>query len=247
MDKGNTADPRFYRVYQDLPDCAFRVVVETTDLYIRADGDFTGEALAAARSSRRIIEEHIAACPQFATSLSPLPLPEGSGKLDEMVAAMYRAGEAADVGPMAAVAGAVACRVGRIVRKKSSRVLVENGGDLYLDTDQSVLMGIYAGPSPFSGRIGLRFEPDPLPLAVCTSSATVGPSLSTGKADAATVVSRDAALADAVATALGNRVTGPEELEGALDWALSIPGIMGALAITGENIGLRGEMVLEKI
>jgi ApbE superfamily uncharacterized protein (UPF0280 family) len=160
---------------------------------------------------------------------------------------MYRAATAAGVGPMAAVAGAVARWVGRMLREKSDWVIVENGGDIHIDTGRPVTVGLYAGTSPFSGRIGLRLDPGPMPLGVCTSSATVGPSLSFGRADAATVVSRDAALADAAASGLGNRISGPADLEAALSWVLDVPGVMGALAVCGGRMAARGEIEIVKL
>jgi ApbE superfamily uncharacterized protein (UPF0280 family) len=124
---------------------------------------------------------------------------------------------------------------------------VENGGDIYIDADRPVTVGLYAGASPFSGKLGLKLDADGLPWGVCTSSGTVGPSLSFGCADAATVVSRDAALADAVASGLGNRIQHPEDIEAALDWTLSISGVTGALAIVGNRLGCRGDLTLEKL
>jgi hypothetical protein len=43
-------------------------------------------------------------------------------------------------------------------------------------------------------------------LGICTSSATVGPSVSFGTADAVTIFARDVALADAWATAICNEI-----------------------------------------
>ena len=75
----------------------------------------------------------------------------------------------------------------------------------------------------------------------------MGPSLSFGRADAATVVSRDAALADAAASGLGNRIRGPDDLEAALAWVLDVPGVMGALAVCGGRMAVRGEIEIVKL
>lgn len=219
---------------------AFHAAVETTDLYGLADRDLSAEALAAARRVRAEIEEHIRRVPEFSTSLRPLGPPAGA--LPDVVARMYAASGAAGVGPMAAVAGAVAQAVGRELRQWSREVLVENGGDLYLDLAEEATVGLFAGTSPFSGRLGLRVEAGRTPLGVCTSSATVGPSLSFGCADAATVVAPDAALADAVATGLGNRVRVAADLESAVAWALAVPGVTGAVAILGDRLAAAGEV-----
>lgn len=219
---------------------AFQVEVGTTDLYLRADRDLSAEARAAARRARGEVEAHIRAHPAFATSLTPLAPPAVDAP--PLVAGMYDAGRAAGVGPMAAVAGAIAGAVGRELRDWSQEVLVENGGDLYLDLVADAVVGLFAGTSPFSGRLGLRVAATRTPLGVCTSSGTVGPSLSYGRADAATALATDPALADAVATALGNRVQEPGDLQGAVEWALAIPGVRGAIVILGDQLAAGGEV-----
>jgi ApbE superfamily uncharacterized protein (UPF0280 family) len=243
-------DFRFYRSYESSGNAAgkgfaFRVAIETTDLFIRADRELTDAALKAAQAARSAVAEHIRQRPEFAETLVPLDDP--TEPQPAVVAAMYRAARAAGVGPMAAVAGAVAEAVGRELRKSARWVMVENGGDIYIDADRPVTVGLYAGASPFSGKLGLKLDADGLPWGICTSSATVGPSLSFGCADAATVLCRDAALADAVASGLGNRIQRPEDIEAALDWTLSISGVTGALAVVGNRLGCRGDLTLEKL
>jgi ApbE superfamily uncharacterized protein (UPF0280 family) len=235
---------RFYRDYSAKKGAAFRAAVETTDLFIRAEKDLTREALAAIRSEREKLVEHIKLHPKFESSLVPLEEPSDAPPIAAM---MYRAAKAAGVGPMAAVAGAMAQRVGMALRRRSSFVIVENGGDIYLDTGRETLVGLWAGTSPFSGRVAIRVDCKPGPLGVCTSSGTVGPSLSFGTADAATIISSDAAFADAMASALGNRIQSPSDLEGAVEWAASVRGVIGALGIIGDKLAARGELSLEKI
>ena len=116
-------------------------------------------------------------------------------------------------------------------------------GDLYLFGDSFSSVGLWAGPSPLSGRVALSVDPSQ-GVAVCTSSGTVGPSLSMGRADAATVISPSGALADAAATELGNRIRHSEDMEKALDWVLSITGVTGAVVVMGETIGAKGEVEL---
>jgi ApbE superfamily uncharacterized protein (UPF0280 family) len=68
----------------------------------------------------------------------------------------------------------------------------------------------------------------------------VGHSLSFGKADSVTVISPDAALADAVATGACNIVQEKSDLERALDYACSVEGIHGALIIFRDSLAARG-------
>ncbi len=223
----------------------FRVEVETTDLFLRADRNLAPEALALARKARGAVAAHCRAHPAFATALAPLAPPDDA--LPPVVAAMYRAADAAGVGPMAAVAGAIAGAVGRGLRTWSREALVENGGDLYLDLAAAATVGLFAGASPWTGRVGLRVAASQTPLGVCTSSGTVGPSLSFGRADAAVVLAPDPALADAVATAVGNRIKTPGDLEAAVAWALTIPGVTGAVAVLGTHLAAVGDVELVEI
>ncbi|PLX41413.1 MAG: hypothetical protein C0608_05620 [Deltaproteobacteria bacterium] len=240
------AELRFYRDYAPSAGGgkAFRAAIETTDLFIRAERSLKKEALLAIREAREIVEEEIALSPEFLTSLTPLGEREEAPPL---VRSMYRAGVLAGTGPMAAVAGAVAGYVGKKMREHSPWVLVENGGDLYLDTGRVTTVGLWAGTSPFSGKLAFKVDATKRPIGVCTSSGTVGPSLSYGRADAATVLSHDVALADAVATELGNRIKRPAQLEDGVDWALSVEGVFGAIAIMGGRLALRGDLELEKL
>ena len=90
-------------------------------------------------------------------------------------------------------------------------------------------------------------EPGQTPLGICTSSGKVGPSLSLGLADAAVVLAPSAALADAAATAVGNRVRSADDMEAALELGQSIRGVTGIVIITGDRMGARGDVKLAEI
>ncbi len=118
------------------------------------------------------------------------------------------------IGPMAAVAGAIAgFAVQAMTDEGATYAVVDNGGDICILNDQPLLVGIYAGPSPIRD-LAFEIPARTGPLGICTSSGTVGPSISFGFADAAVAVSQDVALADAAATALGNAVSATGPLEG---------------------------------
>lgn len=151
------------------------------------------------------------------------------------------------VGPMAAVAGAIAQFVTRDLLRFSKEVIVENGGDIYLASEKERVVGIYAGSSPLSLRIGMVIEPEKTPLGVCTSSGTVGHSLSFGRADAVSVLSRSGALADAAATAIGNIVKGARDIEKGLARGSEIEGVSGVLIVVGEKMGVWGEVRLVRL
>lgn len=146
------------------------------------------------------------------------------------------------MGPMAAVAGAIAEYVGKGLLLHTDEVVVENGGDIFLRTKTPATVAIFAGESPLSLRVGLRTEPENTPLGICTSSGTVGHSLSMGKADAVCAVSESCSLADAAATSVGNHVKSHADIGQAIHFGKSIPGIMGLVIIIGDKIGMWGKL-----
>ena len=219
----------------------FRVVVKETDLWVLAARDFSPEVRDLVIQERQQLEAYIAGHPDFLTSLVPWPADPFA---PPVVREMIEAARATGVGPMAAVAGALAARVGRQLASLSPEVIVENGGDIFLAIQQPATVALFAGKSPLSHRVGLKIDPSLSPLGVCTSSASVGHSLSFGRADAACVLAESAALADAAATALGNRVQGLDTIAFALAWAAALPDILGAVIIVGEKLGAWGQVEL---
>lgn len=223
---------------------SFEVAIAETDLWIRAQTDLSQEAFRAIREARREIEAQIRRDPCFLTAMEPYAVPE---EAPEIVVDMARAAEKAGVGPMAAVAGAVAEQVGQRLLPFSEEIIIENGGDIFLKTATPCTMGIFAGSSPLSNRIAIKIYPDRTPMGVCTSSGTVGHSKSFGRADAVVVLSRWTALADAVATAAGNRVKSPLDIHRALTFAMNVVGVEGIVVIIGDRIGVQGEVELRGI
>ncbi len=248
----SSKDPRSYRqrTYRGLVDRAELVVTQVrlrqTDLQILADRDVTqpaGELVAGCRLQlERYIERHQA----FARSLAPLPDDELAPPIvRRMLAAAARAG----VGPMAAVAGAVAEFVGSgLVAAGCKEVIVENGGDIFLLRSRPCTIAVFAGQSPLSNRVGLRLAARQQPLGVCTSSGTIGHSLSFGRADSVTVVADSVATADAAATRLGNEAGAhgdPGQMVGrVLEAAGRLQAISGVLVICGEAMGAVGAIEL---
>ncbi|RJX28252.1 MAG: UPF0280 family protein [Desulfarculus sp.] len=220
---------------------AFRACVKETDLWILAPGQMQDQAVDSIIRHRRGLEQYLLANPSFLHSLTPLP-PDPLAP--PLVKAMLAAGQTAGTGPMAAVAGAIAQAVGCDLKALAGAVVVENGGDLYLDAGWDLTVGLGAGGSPLSGRLALAIPATRMPLALATSSGTVGHSLSLGRADAATVLAQDGALADAAATALGNRVQAPADLAPALDWVSALPGVLGAVIILGRKLAAWGQVEL---
>lgn len=217
----------------------FQITVKETDLMIGASHPLVSHARELVLTHRGYLENYIERHPDFLTTLVPWHL---DGPVPAIVRDMSLAGEKAGVGPMAAVAGAISEIVGRGLLEKSDEVIVENGGDTFFKTAAPVVVGIYAGRSPLSMNIGLRVDSCNYPVSLCTSSGTVGHSLSFGKADAVCVMSDSCALADAAATAVGNRVQSFRDISAAVHFGKSIPGVTGLVVIIGKEMGLWGDL-----
>ena len=238
-------EPRTYRTSVASAELVtFEVVHAETDLQIAALSDLTQQARELVRAVRTDLDGYVGRHPHFAASFVPV---EVEPDAPAVVRAMAEAALVARVGPMAAVAGAIAEHVARGLATHSREVIVENGGDVYLmgRTGRRVLL--LAGDSPLSGRLAVVLEPEALPAAVCTSSGTVGHSTSLGSAQAVTVLADSGALADAAATAGGNRVHGPEDVERALEDIRALPGVRGVVVMAGDRVGAVGDVRLERI
>jgi uncharacterized protein len=222
----------------------FKAVVKETDLAIYAKKPMEKLAIDFLLKHRGYLEAYIDRYPEFATTLLPWPLFEPAPKI---VRDMVWAGHQTGVGPMAAVAGAVAEHVGTDLLAHSSEVIIENGGDVFLKTDDPSIVGIFAGKSPLNLRIGIRVYSKNEPISVCTSSGTVGHSKSMGKADAVCVISRSCCLADALATAIGNLVSMESHIPKGIEFGKQVPGVQGIVIIVDKKIGVWGDIEIVRI
>lgn len=222
----------------------FRVLVDESDILVSAERPLQNLAERALRSVRADLHTYIARDPVFQTTLVPHDVPPDAPPIVRDMAAAARV---CGVGPMAAVAGAVAEYVGRTLLTESSQVIVENGGDIFIATARPRTAAVYAGNSPLSGTIGIRTTRSDRSFGLCTSSGTVGPSLSFGHADAAVILAESAILADAAASFLGNRIHSPADIESALQSLGTLTGVWGGVVVIGEHLGGWGDIELVQI
>jgi len=189
---------------------------------------------------RRILEEYIALHPEFRDSLEPLDLLAGA---PDVARSMALAAKLVGVGPMAAVAGAMAQYAGRAALDAGAReVIVDNGGDIYVCAVEPVIIGLKTGTADLADRLAFSLEADDTPVSICSSSGKMGHSMSLGQCDLATVVAKDSALADAAATRAANLVTTVDDIDPALENIAGIEGIDGVMIIKGDRIGLAGKL-----
>lgn len=238
---------RDYRALHEARDLHyFHIQLKETDLDIAVDQESYQDHLIplcqeTVRRLRGDLEYYISRQPTFRTSFVPLRLlPAAPALARHMAGAAFKTG----VGPMAAVAGAFAQAVGEMLMEQVQEVIVENGGDIYLNCQKDRLVSVFAGRSKFSQRLGIKIKAENGPMGICTSSGTVGPSISWGKADAVVILAPDTALADAAATGAANLVQTPEDLMKAIEFAQNIDGVSGVLAIKDDKMAAWGKFEL---
>lgn len=251
MSKVSGFQPRLYQNWiKDTDLVSFNVAVKETELYVRAEKNLSQKCLKTITKYRKMVEKYIETHPEFRTSLEPLKADKSSPLI---IQDMAHCAKNANVGPMASIAGAISEYVGSELLQYTSEIIVENGGDIFLKVSKPRTIGIYAGEkSAFSQhlsntgkktiRIGLKIKPEETPLGICTSSGTVGHSLSFGNADAVVVVSKSAILADAAATAIGNIIQQESDIPAGIELAGKIKGIKGVILIKNDKMGLWGSI-----
>jgi ApbE superfamily uncharacterized protein (UPF0280 family) len=197
-------------------------------------------AIKSIKQNRKALEEYIEAHPKFLYTLDPIPAPA-----EPLVAKlMAEAAEKAKVGPMAAVAGVLAdLAVNDMVADGCEVAVVENGGEISALSNVPIDVAVAAGDTPLSRRFGFRLTD--FPVGIATSSGRFSHALSFGDAEAATVFCRNAGLADAAATAVGNVVKGDNYRRGiqqGIDKALSIQEVDGVLIMYKGHVGTAGKI-----
>ncbi len=242
--KHNTWQRHYRTLYTErLGECAFQLLLEESDLHVIAKENLASPMLETLGNLRADIKTWAALYPEFRTSLTPLPIPQ---KAPQIIQRMYAGALKAQVGPFAAVAGSIAQILAEAYAQLSPDIIVENGGDIYMFSQRPRTVALLADPKG-GPSLGLQLEAEDFPLALCASSATIGHSLSLGNGELAVVRAKDGALADAMATALGNHLQGESSVERALDFAQSVAGVEGVFVQCGEAIGVWGNMVLTHV
>ncbi|MBN1472678.1 MAG: UPF0280 family protein [Syntrophaceae bacterium] len=217
---------------------SYNVIVGETDLFITSDTDESEYVLKSIYLYRSFIQTYISSHPEFLTSLEPVTKDDFAPVI---IRDMIESSRIVNVGPMAAVAGAIAQYVGYDLLKINSNVIVENGGDIFIKTQNDIQVGIFAGNSLLSNKLKIGVKKEEMPLGICTSSGTVGHSVSFGYADAVCVKAKSVSLADAAATALGNKVKKTGDIEKTLNSGAQIMGIMGIIIVMGKHLGVWGD------
>ncbi len=225
----------------------YRVTVKETDLSIYSNIDVCSDIRESVLKFRGIIESFIHAYPKFMKTLIPF---FEKGPVPQIIKHMIDAGHVAGTGPMAAVAGTISEFTVKDIINRNNKVtdlIIENGGDTFIYSGKPYTVAIHAGRSPLSMKFGITFDETKEYVSICTSSGTIGHSLSFGKSDAVCVISESGALADAIATSLGNKVKNVSDIKKTIDIGKKIIGVEGLVIIKNDKIGIWGNIKLVPI
>ncbi len=231
---------RIYRNYNSKKEYKYNVTIKESDLFIISDKYLKKEAYSILLKYRIQIENFIKTCPEFLKSLTPI---EFKNNKPEIINEMLIASKKANVGPFASVAGAISQFVCKDLKKLCNEVIIENGGDIYIDTQNERLVQIY---SNHFDNIGIKIKKEMQPIAICSSSAKIGHSLSFGKADLVVVIGKNAPICDAFATSICNKIRNENNLQNVLN-NVKEKSIYGIIAISNNKIAIKGKIEFVKI
>ncbi|MBD3349972.1 MAG: hypothetical protein GF364_00620, partial [Candidatus Lokiarchaeota archaeon] len=205
-------------------------LISESDLYIK----FGIQKLLA---DRKILKQFIKQHSEFKSSFKPLQYKD----CPEIVEQMINASTLTYVGPMAAVAGALADSMGIYMKEKGAQIsVIENGGEVFISSVEDIYIALYSMTTILKGKVGFLFRGKQYDIGLGTSSGTFGHAISLGKADTVTVFAINAAIGDAAATRIANEVNG-EDIEGSVGKGLEIAddleNVHGVLISRGKFIG----------
>ena len=234
---------RFYRhALKGLNTC--EVAYKESDLYIVSNNALDQDALKAALIKYySVIDAYAKEHAEFVTSLTPL-IPDASAPC--IVQDMTTASRSAGIGPFSTVAGAIAHYLGRDFMDKTDELLIENGGDIFININQPKRIGLYLGESFTKPTLTMTIASRGEPFGICSSSATIGHSLNFGTADLVTIIARDALIADAFATHYSNRIHTQADAHAVLDEAIKNPLIEGIVIAACKKLFFWGALQINQ-
>ena len=229
---------RYYRSVCHSHLKSYEITYKESNLFIEACEDSQLEAFEILRRSRKELESYISYNNEFFRSLEPI---KNDKRAPILVQRMIEASHKAGVGPMACVAGAIADVIGRFLLKRCDECVVENGGDIFLKLNQKPIIGIVTNNRYFKDKLSIEINKSNFAYGICSSSATIGPSLSQGSADLSLIVSHDVLLSDALATASANIIKNETDLNSAVDFVRG-KDIIGCLFIKDKSLAVWGDL-----
>lgn len=218
-----------------------RLAYKYTELYITSDTDISGKLRGPLISFYEQLEKAIKENKEFEESLAPLKIDKSC---PAAVRDMCRSAALFDVGPMAAVAGTICDTIAREVSGACSFLMIENGGDAYIKSENTVKASLFTGSRYFPENIDISIGPGSTPCGLCSSSGMIGHSFSMGKSDLVTVMSGSTAEADAAATAIANAVKTRSDVDRIMEKYTHHSHLKGLIILKDDRMAAWGDLQL---
>ncbi|MFX1498707.1 MAG: UPF0280 family protein [Promethearchaeota archaeon] len=215
------------------------IISESREAILRAKKEFYYQ--------RPLLEEYISHHKEFYSSFTPVKIQTDL----EIIKLMAQAAILCDVGPMATVAGAFVDLMLNVMKDRNNEsdelkvALIENGGEVAVDSMKSMKIALFAGNNKLNINIGFLIKKKDCPIGIATSSATIGHAISLGEADAVTIFAKNATIADGAATKICNLVKGNDiesSIKKGLNAADDLTDIFGAFITRQNKIGITGKI-----
>ncbi len=219
----------------------WHLAYRNTDLYVASSKNIIDALVKHLIDFYEAVDRVSKTNPAFLKSLSPL---RENMSYPEIINEMVRKSAVYGVGPMASIAGAVCDYIGRKLMGEARTIIIENGGDIFIKSGHQVIAGIYTENIKLGDKLKLKIQPKNTPCGLCSSSGTMGHSLSLGKTDLVSVLASTTISADAAATALANRISEEGQIQSSIEEFKKMPALKGILVIKSSKIGLWGQMEL---
>ena len=219
---------------------SFDVSVGNLQLRISAAENLRDEARIVALKHWEQLEAYIAGHSTFKTSFVPMPVGPGA---PAVVRSMGAAAEAAGVGPMLTLPGAMAEAVARDLSQHARNVVVSTEGDTFAMHHRAQTFVVE--PAMGAGRPGIAVRiaaGRPFAFYASAGRSRINPGI--GHARVVAVLAEHGAVADAAASAIGLAMHLPTHVDRALEAArrLVVCGMRGVVILAGSQIGVWGEM-----
>jgi hypothetical protein len=222
----------------------WRIIYKYSDMFIGCDKDISLKLEKLVKEVYDVLESFIREEKSFKSSLSPIRIGE---QFPPLIKKMCRKAAIFNVGPMAAVAGAVCDYIAVGLDRYCRRLIIENGGDVFIKSNKDIDVGVFLKNENFKSKIYLKIKANQTPCGICSSSGSFGHSLSMGKSGLVVVLSKSTIGADAAATAIANKIIKPSDIEGTIEYYKKIKDVKGMLIVKDKALGIWGDIELINI
>jgi ApbE superfamily uncharacterized protein (UPF0280 family) len=219
----------------------WKIIYKYSDLLVSCNKDISLKLEKLIKEIYCLLESCIKEEPSFQKSLSPLKI---KSHYPPVIKRMCQKAVIFNVGPMATVAGAVCDYIASGLDKYCRRLIIENGGDVFMKSNKDVDVGVYLKNKYFADKIYLKIKAGDTPCGLCSSSGSFGHSLSMGSSDLVVVLAKTTISADGAATSIANKIKSPNDISKTINDYKNIKDITGILIIKDDRLGIWGNIEL---